>query len=149
MKEGKDITVVGISHMALEATRAAHHLESIGVFAEIIDPIWINPLDIDLIRRSVAKTGRLLVVDNGWVEFGVSAEIVTRILEEFPDKKIQIARMGFAPTTCPTTKSLEDLFYPNSKTISNKVCEMLGEKKIDWSNIDVKNQELEEFKGPF
>ncbi len=61
VKEGKDITVVGISHMALEATRAAHHLESIGVFAEIIDPIWINPLDIDLIRRSVAKTGRLFL----------------------------------------------------------------------------------------
>lgn len=149
VKEGKDITVVGISHMALEATRAAHHLESAGVSAEIIDPIWINPLDIELIKKSVAKTGKLLVVDNGWVEFGTSAEIVTRICEEFPDKKIQIARMGFAPTTCPTTKSLEDLFYPNSKTISNKVCEMLGEKKIDWSKIDVKNQELEEFKGPF
>jgi pyruvate/2-oxoglutarate/acetoin dehydrogenase E1 component/TPP-dependent pyruvate/acetoin dehydrogenase alpha subunit len=149
VKEGKDITVVGISHMALEATRAAHHLDSVGVSAEVIDPIWINPLDIELIKKSVAKTGKILVVDNGWVEFGTSAEIVSRICEEFPDKKIQIARMGFAPTTCPTTKSLEDLFYPNSKTISNKVCEMLGDKKIDWSKIDLKNQELEEFKGPF
>ncbi len=149
VKEGKDITVVGISHMALEATRAAHHLESIGVSAEVIDPIWINPLDIELIKKSVAKTGKILVVDNGWVEFGTSAEIIARICEEFPNKKIQIARMGFAATTCPTTKSLEDLFYPSSKTISNKVCEMLGGKKVDWSKIDLKNQELEEFKGPF
>lgn len=149
VKEGKDITVVGISHMALEATRAAHHLESIGVSAEVIDPIWINPLDIELIKKSVAKTGKILVVDNGWVEFGVSAEIISKICESFPDKKIQIARMGFAQTTCPTTKSLEDLFYPNSKTISNKVCEMLEEKKIDWEKIIVKNDELEEFKGPF
>jgi hypothetical protein len=44
---------------------------------------------------------------------------------------------------------LEDLFYPNSKTISNKVCEMLGEKNIDWEKIILKNEELEEFKGPF
>lgn len=149
VKEGKDITLVGISHMALEATRAAHHLESVGLSVEVIDPIWINPLDIDLIKKSVAKTGKILVVDNGWVEFGTSAEIIARICEEFPDQKIKIARMGFAPVTCPTTKSLEDLFYPNSKTISDKVCEMLGKKKIDWSKIDVKNQELEEFKGPF
>lgn len=149
VKEGQDITVVGISHMALEATRAAHHLELVGINAEVIDPIWINPLDIDLIKKSVAKTSKILVVDNGWVEFGVSAEIVAKICEEFPEKKIQIARMGFAPTTCPTTKSLEDLFYPNSKTIADKVCEMLGESRVDWSKIDLKNQELEEFKGPF
>lgn len=149
VKEGSDITIVGISHMALEATRAAHHLESVGVSAEVIDPIWINPLDIDLIKKSVVKTGKILVVDNGWVEFGTSAEIIVKICEEFPEKKIQIARMGFAATTCPTTKSLEDLFYPNSKTIAEKVSEMLGVKKIDWKNISVENEELEEFKGPF
>jgi len=153
VKEGNDITIVAISHMAIEATRAAHHLENIGINAEIIDPIWINPLDIDLIKNSVAKTGKLLVVDNGWVEFGVSAEIIAKINEVLPNgingKPIKIARMGFAPTTCPTTKSLEDLFYPNSKTISDKVCEMLSIGKIDWSKIDIKNKELEEFKGPF
>jgi pyruvate/2-oxoglutarate/acetoin dehydrogenase E1 component/TPP-dependent pyruvate/acetoin dehydrogenase alpha subunit len=149
VKEGSDITIVGISHMAIEATRAAHHLETIGVNVEVIDPIWINPLDINLIKKSVEKTKKLLIVDNGWVEFGTSAEIMARICEEFPDKKIQVARMGFAQVTCPTTRSLEDLFYPNSKTISNKVCEMLERNKIDWSRIDLKNQELEEFKGPF
>ncbi len=149
IKEGKDITIVGISHMAIEATRAAHHLETIGISAEVIDPIWINPLDIDLIKKSVAKTKKILVVDNGWVEFGTSAEIITRICEVFTDKKIQIARMGFAQITCPTTKSLEDLFYPNSKTISDKVCEILKKRKINWSNLKVNNQELEEFKGPF
>ena len=149
VKDGKDVTIVGISHMAVEATRAAHHLESIGVAAEVIDPIWINPLDIELIKKSVAKTGKILVVDNGWVEFGTSAEIIAKVCEALPDKKIQIARMGFAPITCPTTKSLEDLLYPSSKTISDKVCEMLGKKEINWAKVTVKNEELEEFKGPF
>ena len=149
IKEGSDITIVAISHMAIEATRAAHHLESHGIKAEVIDPIWINPLDIDLIKKSVTKTSRILVVDNGWVEFGVSAEIIAQIHEAFPEKKIQSARMGFAKTTCPTTKSLEELFYPNSKTISDKVCEILGKKKINWEGVIIKNEELEEFKGPF
>jgi len=149
VKQGKDITIIGISHMAIEATRAAHHLESIGVSAEIIDPIWINPLDINLIKNSVLKTKKLLIVDNGWVEFGVSAEIMAKIYEEIPDQILQVARMGFAPTTCPTTKSLEELFYPNSQTIANKACQMLEKQPIDWPKINLSNQELEEFKGPF
>jgi pyruvate dehydrogenase E1 component beta subunit len=153
VKKGKDITIVAISHMAIEATRAAKHLESIGISAEIIDPIWISPLDMELIKKSVMKTGKLLVVDNGWVEFGTSAEIITRINELMPkgykNKPLKLARMGFAQTTCPTTKSLEDLFYPNSKTIAEKVCEIIGKKKINWKKIDLKNTELEEFKGPF
>ncbi len=149
VKEGSDITIVGISHMALEATRAAHLLENQGINAEVIDPIWINPLDIPLIKKSISKTKKLLIVDNGWVEFGVSAEISAKIHEEFTGEKISVVRMGFAPTTCPTTRSLEDLFYPNPKTISDKVCEILGKDKIDFSKVKVDNSELEEFKGPF
>lgn len=145
---GDDITVIGISHMAIEATRAANALKEKGISVEVIDPIWINPLDINLIKQSVQKTGRLLIVDNGWVEFGVSAEIMARIHEELPNSGITVARMGFAPTTCPTTRSLEDLFYPNSKTISEKICDIL-DRKIDLSKFEFSSNELEEFKGPF
>ena len=119
------------------------------VNAEIIDPIWINPLDINIIKNSVLKTKKLLIVDNGWVEFGISAEIMAKIYEEIPNQIIQVARMGFAQTTCPTTKSLEDLFYPNSKTISNKVCDMLSKTEIDWNRVVINNEELDEFRGPF
>ncbi|HLD76656.1 MAG TPA: thiamine pyrophosphate-dependent enzyme, partial [Rickettsiales bacterium] len=149
VKEGSDVTIVAISHMNIEAVRAAKYLETIGIKAEIIDPIWINPFDIELIKKSVAKTGKLLIVDNGWVEFGVSAEISSRVLEEFQKDKMsvpKIARMGFAQTTCPTTKSLEDLFYPNPKTIADKICEMLAKNKIDWTKISFENKELAEFK---
>lgn len=146
--QGKDITIVAISHMAIEATRAANFLKTQKINCEVIDPIWINPLDINLIKNSVAKTGKLLIIDNGWVEFGVSAEIMAKIYEELPNQNIKVARMGFAPTTCPTTRSLEDLFYPNSKTIGQKVCNIL-ERNIDFSEMEVDNRELEEFKGPF
>ena len=146
--QGEDITIVAISHMAIEATRAANFLKTQKINCEVIDPIWINPLDIDLIKNSVAKTGKLLIIDNGWVEFGVSAEIMAKIYEALPNQNIKVARMGFAPTTCPTTRSLEDLFYPNSKTIGQKVCNIL-EKNIDFSEMEIDNKELEEFKGPF
>src|SRR3989344_1471006 len=62
--KGKDITLVGISYMQLECQRAARYLESVGIKAEVIDPIWLSPLDIDTIIASVNKTGKLIVVDN-------------------------------------------------------------------------------------
>ena len=67
--------------------------------------------------------------------------IMSRIYEELPNENIKVVRMGFAQTTCPTTKSLEDLFYPNSKTISEKVCQIL-EKKIDFSNLFNNEEDL-------
>ena len=63
-------------------------------------------------------------------------------------KAISMARMGFAEVTCPTTRPLEDLFYPNSKTIGEKVSEML-KIDIDFSRVEIDNKELQEFKGPF
>ena len=153
VKEGSDITIIAISHMAIEVVRAAKYLESVNISAEVIDPIWIKPLDEELIKKSVLKTGKVLIVDNGWTEFGVSAEIIARINELLPNgingKIIPVSRMGFAATTCPTTRCLEDLFYPNSKTIAEKVCQILGSKKVNWKKIKIENNELEEFKGPF
>lgn len=152
VKEGVDITIVAVSHMLVEAVRACRYLGDIGIKAEVIDPIWIKPFDIDLMKESVKKTGRLLVIDNGWVDFGVSSEFVLRVVEEFQKDGLPapfVARMGFADVTCPTTRSLEDMFYPNSKTICDKVCDILGKEKIDFANIVVENAELEEFKGPF
>ncbi len=73
---------------------------------------------------------------------------MAKIYEALPNQNIKVARMGFAPTTCPTTRSLEDLFYPNSKTIGQKVCNIL-EKNIDFSEMVIDNKELEEFRGPF
>src|SRR5258708_36195414 len=72
---GDDLTIVGISHMVLERLRAQHALATVGISAEVIDPISLAPLDIDTIVGSVERTGRLLVVDNGWVHCRAAAEI--------------------------------------------------------------------------
>jgi pyruvate dehydrogenase E1 component beta subunit len=156
MKKGKDITIVGISHMVVEALRAHEILEDAGVDSEIIDPISLRPLDIDLIVESVKKTGALLVVDNGWLNCGASAEILTEVFERLPNgvngKPIRFARMGYADTTCPTTRPLEDLFYPNAKTIAKKTLDILGRSdsvKIDWEKVQIVRAEIDAFKGPF
>ncbi len=153
MREGKDITIIGISHMVLEAMRASHYLEKAGIDAEIIDPISLRPLDIDLIIASVKKTGRVLVVDNGWLMCGAAGEILTQIMEALPEgvngKPIAMARMGFADTPCPTTKPLENLFYPNGKTIAERAFRLINAKgKIDLP-LEHEIKELDEFKGPF
>ena len=61
---GDDLTLVGISNMVVECLRARELLAETGLYAEVIDPIWLEPLDIDTILASARRTRRLLVADN-------------------------------------------------------------------------------------
>jgi pyruvate/2-oxoglutarate/acetoin dehydrogenase E1 component len=164
---GTDITIVGISYMQLESFRAKHYLDDAGVSAEVIDPIWLSPLDIDTIVASVRKTGRLLVVDNAWMTCGASAEIVAAVTERLlgerdffsrpgataslgrgPSLRLRVRRMGFAQTTCPPAPTLEDAFYPNALTIAAAAREMVtGE--TGWTPEERGDLKAIEFKGPF
>lgn len=148
--EGKDITLVGISYMQLECLRARKYLESAGIKAEVIDPIWLSPLDCNTIVQSVNKTGKFIVVDNGWTTCGAGAEIISQVLEQTQGKKrIKILRMGFAPVTCPPSSTLEQLYYPNARTIAKAAYDLVKGKKSAWvpdERIDVREAE---FKGPF
>lgn len=147
---GTDITLVGISHMQVECLRARRYLESVGISAEVIDPIWLSPLDIDTIVGSVRRTGRLCVVDNGWTTCGASAEIAARVVERLQGvTEVRIHRMGFAPVTCPPTPTLEELFYPNARTIAAAAYDLVRGGRNGWlpeAHIDL--QEIE-FRGPF
>jgi len=150
MQKGSDITIVGISHMVIEALRAHKHLESNGISAEIIDPIWLSPLDIDTITTSVEKTGRLLVVDTGWLPCGASAEIAMQVIERLQGQKnIVVERAGYAETPCPTTKPLENIFYPTSLTIASQAFKMIYPDSFPWAPIGEEAEEITKFKGPF
>jgi acetoin:2,6-dichlorophenolindophenol oxidoreductase subunit beta len=122
--KGDDITVVGISNMVMECLRAQELLSEQGIHVEVIDPIWLAPLDTETIVNSAERTGRLLVVDNAWLECGASAEIAARVAERC-SRHVQISRMGFAPTSCPPSPTLEHEFYPNPATIAVRIHEML------------------------
>jgi pyruvate/2-oxoglutarate/acetoin dehydrogenase E1 component len=147
---GDDVTLVGISYMQLECLRAQRYLESAGIHAEVIDPIWLSPLDIDTIVESVRKTGRLVVVDNGWTMCGAGAEIVAQVSERLQDERpIRIKRMGFAPVTCPTTPSLESYFYPTSRDIASVAHNLVRGNSKDWMPEERADLQSVEFKGPF
>jgi len=117
-KEGSDITIVGISYMAKEAVKAAELLEQEGIQAEVIDPRAIKPLDMDLIIKSVKKTGRLVVADAGWLTGGVSAEIASQVAEQcLQDLKAPVQRVALPDVPAPTSKTLEEAYYPKAEDI--------------------------------
>jgi len=149
LSEGKDITIVAISHMVIEAMEAMNLLKDKGITIDLIDPVSLSPLDIGSIVSSVEKTGKLLVVDNGWTSCGASAEIITQVIENLDNtSNYKFDRLGFANTPCPTTKSLETLFYPNAQSIAKKAYQLLTGLD-DWNPIFKENKAVAKFKGPF
>jgi pyruvate/2-oxoglutarate/acetoin dehydrogenase E1 component len=154
LAEGSDVTIVGVSYMAVEAIRARAHLERAGVSAEVIDPVSLSPLDMDTIEASLRKTGRLVVVDCGWTTCGAAAEVVALAVERLQDvRELRVRRLGFAPVVCPTTKPLEDLFYPNPRSIAAAAYALVHGKREEWEpaelGVEPGSSEAVEFKGPF
>ena len=150
LKAGQQLTLVATSHMAMESMRAATALEKAGLSIEVIDPVTISPLDIETILASVEKTGRLLVVDNAWLNCGFSAELLARAGEHFQGKSpVKLGRMGFAPVTCPTTKILERAFYPDVPRIAARAAEMIAPGQALPELALGEAPEITQFKGPF
>jgi pyruvate/2-oxoglutarate/acetoin dehydrogenase E1 component len=149
---GDDVTVVGISNMLVECLRARELLTEVGISAEVIDPITLVPLDMDTIIASARRTGTLVVVDNGWTSCGASAEIIAAVAERMGrDSGIVMRRMGFAPTTCPTTPWLEEHFYPNPATIAEAINRILRPDGPAW-RPGAEHAKLAyqiQFRGPF
>jgi pyruvate/2-oxoglutarate/acetoin dehydrogenase E1 component len=150
LAKGADVTLVGISYMAVECLRAAHKLAGIGISAEVIDPVTLSPLDIETIVESVRKTRRLVVVDTAWLFCGMSAEIIAQVAERLQGQAdIRVARQGYAPVPCPTTKNLENLFYANAQTVAAAAFRLVRPNETPWEPPYEESPEIIEFKGPF
>ena len=152
-RPGKDVTVVATSIMVLEAMRAASYVaERAGVDVEVIDLNSISHPDWDLVFSSVRKTGRLVIADTSWLEYGVAGEVVRQIVLRDPTVlKRPPSMLGMAPAPCPTAKSLEDLYYPSQHdTVDGILVQALGashgiELPTEASMADV----YKRFRGPF
>lgn len=147
--EGSDVTIVGVSYMQLEAFRAARYLADVGINAEVVDPIWLAPMDIDTVVASVRKTGRLLVADNAWPRCGFAADVITQVVERLQgEREVRVARLGFAPVPCPPSPPLEELFYPNARTIA-AAAHALVRGGPGWMPEERADLRDVEFRGPF
>jgi len=118
-REGSDVTVVGVSRMALTAERAAETLAAgHGVHAEVIDPRTLRPLDLDTILASVAKTNHCVIVEEGWPHGGVGANLSTLITEQaFDHLDAPPQRVTGADVHMPYSKRLEQAAIPHQEHI--------------------------------
>ena len=146
---GQDVTLVGISYQSVECMRAQNYLADIGISAEVIDPIWLSPIDIDTIEASVRRTKNLVVVDNAWTTCGAGSEIIASLHERLGDTVWRAKRLGFAPTPCPTTPSLEDHFYPTGQSIAAAANDLVNGHAQNWYPTAKDELKSVEFKGPF
>ena len=112
-REGRDLTIVAVSAMVGHSLTAAQALSAQGIEAEVIDPRTIKPLDTKLIMDSIAKTGKLLVADEGHKTCGVAAEIAALAAEEaIQYLEAPIVRVCSPDTPVPYSPVLEDKFVP-------------------------------------
>jgi len=126
LKEGKDITIVGTSNQALKALQAAEELAKEEISAEVIDPRTLVPLDKNTIIKSVKKTGRLLIVDEGYERCGVAGEIAMSILSEvFYYLNAPIERLTTANLPLPFSPALEFPIIPDEKKIYQRAKKMV------------------------
>lgn len=130
-RPGRDLTIVGASHAIELALQAATRLAESGIDAEIIDLRTIKPLDEAAILESVRKTGRLLVVDTGWMIGGVCAEIGCLAAEHaFADLKAPIARVGLPDVPTPAGYTLEQFYYPTVDRIAAAASDVVAGKTV-------------------
>jgi pyruvate dehydrogenase E1 component beta subunit len=129
-REGADVTIVGVSRMALTAERAAETLaQEHGVEAEVIDPRTLRPLDLDTILASVRKTNRCVVVEEGWPHGGVGANLAALIAEHaFDDLDAPVARVSGADVPMPYSKPLEDIAFPHDPQIIQAALATVGKR---------------------
>jgi acetoin:2,6-dichlorophenolindophenol oxidoreductase subunit beta len=160
ISNGRDITIIGFSYSISEILKADKILKKLDIKIEIIDLRIIRPLNLELIYESILKTKRVIVVDNGFSQYGVSSEIIASICERMGNKLLaNPVRIGIEAHPTPSSKSLITNYYPSVKKIIMSVTKLLklSDNKIkelkyllsedsDDLEIDVPNQY---FKGPF
>lgn len=122
-REGKDVTLVAASYSVLLALEAAKKLAAQGIEAEVIDLRVINPIDHDAAVQSVLKTGRLVAIDGGWSNCGLAGEIIAGVSERVKPSvfKATPLRITIADAPAPTSKPLEDIYYPHADDIAIRV----------------------------
>ena len=112
---GTDITLVGLGVTVHHALDAAKVLEKEGMSAEVIDLRTVAPLDRETIRQSVGKTGRLLVIDDDYQSFGVSAEVIASVVEAGIPLKAPPRRLAYPDIPVPFSPALEHHVLPNAE----------------------------------
>ncbi len=126
-REGKDITIVSIGRMLLEAMKAADKLKADGIEAEVIDLLSVNPIDMDTIYASVKKTNRCVIIHEAKKIMGVGAEIAADLQENLFDwLDAPVARVAAPFTHIAFQPKLEKHYLPDADKLVAQVKKMIG-----------------------
>jgi len=142
---GLDATICSVSHMSLETKRATLALAKTGLSFDHLSLVDISNPDIDVIFRSVSRTGRLLFVDHGWLNCSIAKSIVADLILKGYTGDVKV--LGYADSPCPTAGCLEKVFYPDPNKIAKVLMELClreGDPPIIEQSIEIRN-----FRGPF
>lgn len=117
-REGTDITLVGTSSMVHIALEAAETLAELGISAEVVDPRTTVPLDKQALINSAKKTSRAIVIDEGYEQYGATAEIASVIADgAFYYLDAPVKRMGAMNVPIPFSPVLEDMTVPTAEKV--------------------------------
>jgi pyruvate dehydrogenase E1 component beta subunit len=149
-------TVVSYGIGTMEALRALKSLrEHAGVEAELVELTRMNPLDLTLVKESLTKTGRLIVFDHGWAQYGAGSEVIAKVALSDIELRDKPVHLHIVSVPIPSSRFLANDAYPQPADIARKL--------LVWASIDDENligQVLgeiglntdvpsESFKGPF
>jgi acetoin:2,6-dichlorophenolindophenol oxidoreductase subunit beta len=127
VRAGNDITIIGLALTVHHALHAATELAKEGIDAEVIDLRSVVPLDRQAIIASVAKTGRLLVVDEDYSSFSVSSEVIATVVEnDVSQLKAPPRRIAYPDVVIPFSPPMEQFALPNAQKIVATVREMMA-----------------------
>lgn len=125
-RPGTDVTLVAWSKMVAVALEAATTLASQGISCEVIDPRTLRPLDETPIVSSARRTGRCVIVEEGWPYSGLGAQIAYLVHQEaFDDLDAPVTRVTGADVPMPYAKSLERLAMPSAQRVIEAVRRVL------------------------
>jgi pyruvate dehydrogenase E1 component beta subunit len=119
-RSGSDVTVVALAYYVQEALAVAAELAGQGISVEVIDPRTLVPLDVETIRASVRKTGRLVVVDEAPAMCSAASEIAAAVVEDpatFRALRSAVRRVCAAPVPVPYSPTLEKAALPDRAAI--------------------------------
>jgi acetoin:2,6-dichlorophenolindophenol oxidoreductase subunit beta len=126
-REGSDATIVATSSMVQVALAAAATLDGEGLSVEVIDPRTLVPLDTNALIASARKTGRVVVVDEGYGQYGVTAEIASVIADgAFDHLDAPVRRIGAMNVPVPFSPVLEDQTVPSPEAVAAAVRDLCG-----------------------
>lgn len=130
VREGSSVTIVATSYNVLEAIEAVDAMAACGVTADLFDLRALRPLEIDPIFDSVRRSGRLVILDTGWMLYGIGAEIAARSTEAcFTALKAAPRRLGLPEYPTPSSRGLIGNFYPNSSRVIETVIDLIPDAR--------------------